>query len=129
MAYNFVRLYQLTKKTKYKEQMNRQFDFMRFQVSDYPAGHSLFLIAELIDRNPPEQVKIVLDKAGDMSVLFGNNGYAFSVFLTNRFRLSDVIGKTVIIHKDPDDYITQPSGNAGEKIACGVIGIYKNLHT
>lgn len=61
--------------------------------------------------------------AGDMPVLFGNNGYAFSVFLTNRFRLSDVIGKIVIIHKNPDDYITQPSGNAGEKIACGVIEI------
>lgn len=72
MAYNFVRLYQLTKKPKYKEQMNRQFDFMCLQASDYPAGHSLFLIAELIDENPPEQVKIVLDKAGDMSEIFDN---------------------------------------------------------
>lgn len=31
------------------------------------------------------------------------------------------MGKTIVIHADPDDYISQPSGNAGERIACGVI--------
>jgi len=35
--------------------------------------------------------------------------------------LSEVIGKTVIIHGNPDDFTTQPSGNAGEKLACGLI--------
>ncbi len=59
--------------------------------------------------------------AGDLPPLFGNHGYAFMVVLTNRFLLSEVIGKTVIIHGNPDDFTTQPSGNAGEKIACGVI--------
>lgn len=59
--------------------------------------------------------------AGDLPPLFGNHGYAFSVFLTDRFSLSEVIGKTVIIHGNPDDFTTQPSGNAGEKLACGVI--------
>ncbi len=59
--------------------------------------------------------------AGDLPTLFGNQGYAFSVFLTDRFSLSEVIGKTVIIHGNPDDFTTQPSGNAGEKLACGRI--------
>lgn len=59
--------------------------------------------------------------AGDMPPLFGNHGYAFTAFLIDRFSLSEVIGKTVIIHKKPDDFTTQPSGNAGEKLACGVI--------
>lgn len=59
--------------------------------------------------------------AGDMPPLFGADGSAFSMFLTNRFKLSDVIGKTVIIHSAPDDFTTQPSGNSGKKIACGVI--------
>ena len=59
--------------------------------------------------------------AGDLPPLFGNHGYAFSVFLTERFLLSKVIGKTVIIHGNPDDFTTQPSGNAREKLACGVI--------
>lgn len=59
--------------------------------------------------------------AGDMPPLFGNNGQAVSVFLTDRFTLREIIGKTIIIHSEPDDFTSQPSGNAGEKIACGVI--------
>ncbi len=59
--------------------------------------------------------------AGDMPPLFGNNGYAFSLFFTNRFCVRDVIGKAVIIHSEPDDFTTQPSGNSGSKIACGII--------
>ena len=59
--------------------------------------------------------------AGDMPPLFGVNGNAFSVFLTDRFRLRDVLGKAVVIHAKPDDFKTQPAGDAGEKIACGII--------
>lgn len=59
--------------------------------------------------------------AGDMPPLFSNNGYAFSVFLTDSFLVSEVKGKTVIIHSMPDDFKTQPSGDSGKKIACGVI--------
>jgi len=60
--------------------------------------------------------------AGDLLPLFGNRGSAWSAFLTNRFRISEVIGKTVIIHGSPDDFTSQPAGNSGKKIACGVIG-------
>lgn len=59
--------------------------------------------------------------AGDLPPLFGNNGFVLSLFLTNRFSVHKVIGKTVIIHDHPDDFTTQPSGNSGTKIACGVI--------
>jgi len=34
---------------------------------------------------------------------------------------SDVVGKSVVVHKDPDDFTTQPAGNSGPRIACGVI--------
>lgn len=30
-------------------------------------------------------------------------------------------GTSLVIHADPDDYVSQPSGNAGARIACGVI--------
>ena len=46
---------------------------------------------------------------------------AYLSVLTDRFNVSDIIGRTVIIHNMPDDFTSQPSGNAGEKIACGVI--------
>lgn len=59
--------------------------------------------------------------AGDLPPLFGCCGYAYSSFLTDRFTVSEVIGRTLIIHEHPDDFVTQPSGNAGKKIACGQI--------
>lgn len=59
--------------------------------------------------------------AGDLPPLFGSDGLALCAFLTNRFSIDEVIGKTVIIHDHHDDFTTQPSGNSGTKIACGVI--------
>lgn len=59
--------------------------------------------------------------SGDLPPLFGNNGFAFSLFLTSRFSVEEIIGRTVIIHDHPDDFTSQPSGNSGVKIACGVI--------
>jgi Cu-Zn family superoxide dismutase len=34
---------------------------------------------------------------------------------------TDVVGKAIVVHESPDDYATQPSGNSGKRIACGVI--------
>lgn len=59
--------------------------------------------------------------AGDLPSLFSCNGRGHMEVLTGRFRIGEVIGKTVVIHAEPDDFRTQPSGNSGKKLACGVI--------
>ena len=58
---------------------------------------------------------------GDMPVLFMNQGKAWMAFYTDRFKPDDVRGRTVVVHDMPDDFRTDPSGNSGNKIACGVI--------
>jgi Cu-Zn family superoxide dismutase len=34
---------------------------------------------------------------------------------------TDVLGKAIVVHADPDDYSSQPAGNSGARIACGVV--------
>ena len=34
---------------------------------------------------------------------------------------ASIVGRGLIVHADPDDYKSQPAGNAGARIACGVI--------
>ena len=58
---------------------------------------------------------------GDLPTLLGNSGYAWGAAYTERFCPAQARGRTVIVHALPDDYKTQPSGGAGEKIGCGVI--------
>ena len=58
---------------------------------------------------------------GDLLPLVSNNGYVWENFLINTFSVKEIIGRTVVIHSKPDDFKTQPSGDSGEKIACGEI--------
>ena len=58
---------------------------------------------------------------GDLPPLLSAGGKAYMMVLTDRFSLREILGRTVVIHSKPDDFSTQPSGNSGVKIACGVI--------
>ena len=64
--------------------------------------------------------------AGD----FGNvtadaNGNVRTTFKTRSITLegaeTSAVGHAVILHANPDDLVTQPTGNAGGRIACGVV--------
>ena len=61
------------------------------------------------------------EHAGDMPPLLANDGYSLQMFLMNKYCVDEIIGKTVIIHSNPDYFSTQPSGNSGEMIPCGEI--------
>lgn len=61
---------------------------------------------------------------GDFPVLFSNHGRAWMCFFTDKFSVAHVIGRSVIIHENPDDYRSQPAGASGKKLACGVIELY-----
>ncbi len=59
--------------------------------------------------------------AGDFPVLLSSNGLANMEFYTARITPEEAVGKTVIIHSNPDDFRTDPAGNSGERIACGIV--------
>ena len=65
MAYNFVRLYQLTENEKYHELAEKQIAFLSSQAIDYPAGHCMFLIAKMTYENPPKYITVVLNNDSD----------------------------------------------------------------
>lgn len=64
--------------------------------------------------------------AGDLPNLESNGeGVAVWIFTTDLLTVApgpnSVVNRAVVIHQNPDDYKTQPAGNSGPRIACGVI--------
>jgi superoxide dismutase, Cu-Zn family len=68
--------------------------------------------------------------AGDLpNVHVGQDGLLKVEFFTERLSLAegaanplkDADGSAIVIHAGPDDYASDPSGNSGDRLACGVI--------
>lgn len=66
--------------------------------------------------------------AGDLPNLksdaAGNAVWRFETDLVSLAKgaANDITGRSVVIHANPDDYASQPAGNSGPRVACGVIG-------
>ncbi len=67
MAYNFVRLYQITEKDKYKELSEKQIAFMSSKANEYPSGSSMFLIAMLLHEDSVPHITIALKDSSDLT--------------------------------------------------------------
>ena len=64
---------------------------------------------------------------GDIgNIVVGADGKGTIAITTDRWSMggtgeNNVMGKSIIIHADADDFTSQPTGNAGGRIGCGVI--------
>jgi Cu-Zn family superoxide dismutase len=66
--------------------------------------------------------------AGDLpSLVASANGTASFRFESDNIAVApgatSVVGRGIVVHRDPDDYKTQPTGNSGPRLACGVIAM------
>jgi superoxide dismutase, Cu-Zn family len=63
--------------------------------------------------------------AGDLpNMTVGSNGVANVDVTTKRVSLAalkDADGSAIVVHADPDDQRSDPAGNSGARVACGVI--------
>ena len=67
MAYNLVRLYQITENDGDKELLEKQIVFMSAKANEYPSGHSMFLIALMMHENPIPHITIALKEYSDLN--------------------------------------------------------------
>jgi Cu-Zn family superoxide dismutase len=64
---------------------------------------------------------VTADANGEVHTRFNTRSVTMHEGLTN------AAGHAVILHANPDDLTTQPSGNAGPRIACGVVTLHDNM--
>ncbi len=77
------------------------------------------------DNHAGPEVGDKLGHAGDLPMLtVGADGAGQASFVTQKISLSGedgVLGRALMIHADPDDYTSDPGGDSGERVGCGVI--------
>jgi Cu-Zn family superoxide dismutase len=66
---------------------------------------------------------------GDLGNIEANSSGKAHLELTDKMMTmsgdKSIIGRGLIVHEKADDLTTQPTGNAGGRVACGVIGVAK----
>jgi len=105
---------------------NREHGFHVHEKGDCSAPDATSAGAHLNPDGKPHGPQAAAHHAGDLPSLKADaTGVAETSFEVKGALLGtgagDLIGKALIVHADPDDYLTQPTGNSGKRIACGVI--------
>jgi len=67
-------------------------------------------------RHAGDLSNLTADASGIARYSFSSDGLSAAGGTAN-----SVVGRAVVVHRDPDDYKSQPAGNSGPRIACGVI--------
>ena len=80
-----------------------------FNPGAKPHGHY-----DKSDRHGGDMPNLRADAAGSTRVMWESDLLSVS-------GASGVVGRSVVVHRDPDDYKSQPAGNSGPRIACGVV--------
>jgi Cu-Zn family superoxide dismutase len=105
---------------------NHEFGFHIHEVGDCSSGDGMSAKGHFNPYGKPHGPQGGEHHAGDMPNLKSDaKGKAKLTADLDIVTLSpgpaSIIGRAVIVHADPDDYKTQPTGNAGARLACGVI--------
>ena len=64
--------------------------------------------------------------AGDLPPLPSSGGYAWLAYYNANLELYDIVGRSVIVHRNSDDFRSQPSGDAGEKMEPRIAVLRRN---
>ena len=97
------------------------------EVGDCSSGDGMSAKGHFNPHNKPHGHPDSAERhAGDLPSLKANKAGRGNVqadvdIITVRSGAASIIGRAVIVHADPDDHKTQPTGNAGARLACGVI--------
>ncbi|HEX5801480.1 MAG TPA: superoxide dismutase family protein [Azospira sp.] len=81
-----------------------------FNPSAKPHGHP-----EHAEHHAGDLPQLIADAAGNAALTATLSG------LTIGSGAANIVGRGLIVHAAPDDFKTQPTGNSGARVACGVI--------
>ena len=105
---------------------NQEHGFHVHEKGDCSSGDGMSTGGHFNPDNMPHGPQSGPHHAGDMPSLRADaSGNAKATFdlagVTIVAGARSLAGRGLIVHKDPDDYSTQPTGNAGARLACAVI--------
>jgi Cu-Zn family superoxide dismutase len=105
---------------------NQEHGFHVHEKGDCSSGDGMSAGGHFNPDGKPHGPQTAPHHAGDMPSLRADaTGMAKASFVLDDVTVAagpkSVVGRGLIVHKDPDDYKTQPTGNAGARLACAVI--------